>query len=56
LIRSRQENSPPHETMAGLRRQVEKAAPANSHEVAAKDACCCGVRWATFFGLQFQMD
>ena len=28
----------------------------NSHEVAASDACCCAVRWETFFGLQFQMD
>ena len=26
------------------------------HELAVKDACCCGVRWTTFFGLQFQMD
>lgn len=28
----------------------------NSHEPEAKDACCCVVRWATFDGLQFQMD
>jgi hypothetical protein len=28
----------------------------NSHELAAKAACCFGVRWETFLGLQFQMD
>ena len=28
----------------------------NSHELAAKDACCCAVRWDTFLGSQFQMD
>ena len=33
-------------------RQVDS----DSHELADKDACCCGVRWTTFFGLQFHMD
>jgi hypothetical protein len=35
---------------------MEKVRQSIRHEVADKDACCCDVRWTTFFGLQFQID
>ncbi len=43
-------------TEAEFETEGAKVLSGDSHELADRDACCCGVRWATFFGSQFQMD